>query len=78
MFDIDESGQSEAAEPEPRRSSPCDWLTIRESSKTSKYSEITLRRALRRGSLRGYRPSGGRVWRIKREDLEAWMRGAAS
>jgi excisionase family DNA binding protein len=53
-----------------------DWLTLDEVSAYSKFSIITIRRALKKRHLVGYRLNGGRVWRVHRDALEAWLRGA--
>ena len=57
---------------------PGPWLRIEDAAQVSKFSKQTIRRALRReGSARltGYKI--GHEWRIRVEDLDAWLRRSA-
>jgi excisionase family DNA binding protein len=53
---------------------PAVYLTIDEAADTIRVKPATLRLWLRGGRLKGYH-AGGR-WRIKPEDLEAFMEGS--
>ena len=48
------------------------WLRLDEAADHARYSKATLRRALKKGNLLGFKP--GREWRIRIEDLESWLR----
>lgn len=56
-------------------SSPSAWLSLQEASAYSKFADITLRRAIKAGTLPAYRLAGGRQWRLRRGDLDRWLRG---
>lgn len=47
------------------------WLTLTEAAAHTKISKPTLRRAIRRGHLRVFRPT--KDLRFRLEDLDAWM-----
>ena len=47
------------------------WLTLTEAAAHTKYSKPTLRRAVRHGQLRVFKPT--KDLRFRLEDLEAWM-----
>ncbi len=51
------------------------WLTPQEVADELRVNYITVLRWLNAGELRGYRL--GTQWRIKREDLEAWLENRA-
>jgi len=59
---------------------PADYLTVEEAAALLKVTEPTVREWIRTGALRAVRPSAadkpGRLYRICRSDLDAFVRGA--
>jgi excisionase family DNA binding protein len=51
------------------------YLTLKAAAKAAGCSVQTLRRAIATGSLRVYRPEGARAWRVRPDDLIAWVEG---
>lgn len=49
------------------------WFTPREASAYAKVCPMTLKRAVKAGTLQAYRINGGRLLRYRREDLDAWL-----
>jgi excisionase family DNA binding protein len=49
------------------------WLTPREASDYARVNPITLKRAVKAGTLQAFRVNGGRLLRYRREDLDAWL-----
>ena len=49
------------------------WLVTTQAAVYVAASPATIMRAARSGKLRGYKLSAGRVWRFRREDLDAWI-----
>jgi len=47
-------------------------LTVKEVAEYLNISELTVKRHLYSGKLKGYK--AGRQWRIKREDLEEYLK----
>jgi excisionase family DNA binding protein len=62
---------SAAAEIEPR------WLSYREAARYSGLSEMALRRLVEAGRLHAYRPTGGRLVRLDRQELDQVMAATA-
>ena len=54
---------------------PDDMMTVKEAARWLRVHEDTVRRNLKRGLLPGRRI--GRLWRMRRADVEDWMRGQA-
>lgn len=60
------------------------WMTVKEAAAYSRRHEKTVRTALheyvssrgRRG-LRGSQPAANCTWRLRREDVDAWLAGEA-
>ena len=52
-----------------------DLLTVPEVAQLARLSEKTVYRAIRCGELRASKLRG--LWRIRRDDYEDWLRGAA-
>ena len=48
-------------------------MTVKEVAKYLNVTELTIRRHLELGKLKGHKV--GRVWRIKRQDLEEYLKG---
>jgi excisionase family DNA binding protein len=49
------------------------WLTPREASDYARVNPITLKRAVKAGTLQAFRVNSGRLLRYRREDLDAWL-----
>jgi excisionase family DNA binding protein len=49
------------------------WLTLREAAEHCRCSVVTIGRAARLGTLRGYKLARRRSWRFRAEDLDAWL-----
>ena len=49
------------------------WFTPREASDYAKVTPITLKRAVKAGTLQAFRVNGGRLLRYRRDDLDAWL-----
>lgn len=54
-----------------------DLLTPAQAAQGAQVSRPTISRALKAGELLGFRDNGG-AWRIKRDDLNAWINARAS
>lgn len=54
-----------------------DLLTPAQAAQAAQVSRPTISRALKAGELLGFRDNGG-AWRIKRDDLNAWINARAS
>lgn len=54
-----------------------DLLTPAQAAQAAQVSRPTVSRALKAGELLGFRDNGG-AWRIKRDDLNAWINARAS
>jgi excisionase family DNA binding protein len=52
------------------------WYGLKGAAAYLGMSRATLKRLVRRGRLRGYRPAGLRCRRYRREDLDALLTGA--
>lgn len=50
-----------------------ELLTVEEAAAILKLSAYTVRRFLKEGQLRGHKIGGGKEWRIKKDDLEAYL-----
>lgn len=48
------------------------WLSVAEAAERTGFTPEVIRRAIRRGELRAYKPLGR--LKIAEEDLDAWMR----
>ena len=70
-----DDGAFGASETRDREHDP--WLTLREGAAYARVHGRTLTRAMRRGSLTGYRVSG-RLWRFRRSAIDAWIAGEPS
>jgi excisionase family DNA binding protein len=54
-------------------------LTVAEAARAAGYTQTEpVLRAIRKGTLRASRPPGGRAWRIRADDLEAFLAGEQS
>ncbi len=51
-----------------------DWISLREAQALTGLQRIQLRSAIARGDLKGKKT--GRLWRVRRDDLEGWRRAA--
>jgi excisionase family DNA binding protein len=49
------------------------WLDVRAAASRAAVSTATILRELRTGRLRGYRVGGRKCWRVKPEDVDAWL-----
>ena len=52
------------------------WLTTDEVASYAKVNVVTLRRAMKAGTLIGYRVNGGRNVRFLQEDIDRWLMSA--
>jgi excisionase family DNA binding protein len=53
-----------------------DWLTVSEAAEVASVSEETIRTWIKTNELTAVRPRGGRIYRIKRSDLEQCLRAS--
>ena len=53
-----------------------ELVTVAVAAHVARCSEMTVRRAYRRGELTAYRRSGARAVRLRRSEVEAWALGA--
>lgn len=51
-----------------------DWISLREAQALTGLQRIRLREAIARGELEGKK--SGRLWRVRRDELEGWSRVA--
>lgn len=49
------------------------WLSPRAAATYCSVDVVTLRRAVRRGTLKAFRIEGGRLLRYRTEDLDQWL-----
>jgi excisionase family DNA binding protein len=49
------------------------WMTLSEGAQHARVSEATLRREAKAGRLRAYKVGGRRVWRLRADDIDAWL-----
>lgn len=56
--------------PEPR------FLTVKDVAETLQVRDTTVHALIKRGELRGFQIGGRGVWRIGRQDLEAYITAA--
>ena len=49
------------------------WLDVQAAARWAAVSESTIRRELRSGRLRGYRVGGRKCWRLRPQDVDAWL-----
>jgi excisionase family DNA binding protein len=49
------------------------WLTPKQAAEHAKVNPITLRRAVKVGTLPAYRVNGGRLLRFRVEDIDRWI-----
>jgi excisionase family DNA binding protein len=52
---------------------PVKWLSPRDAAAYCSVDVVTLRRAVKRGTLKAFRIDGGRLLRYRVEDLDVWM-----
>ncbi len=57
--------------PDPDSSTP--WLDVRRAAGWALVSEATILREARVGRLRGYKVANRKLWRFRREDVDAWL-----
>lgn len=50
------------------------WMTVKDAAKYTKWSEWTVRQAVKDGSLEAHGVRSGRGYRLHRDDLDKWMR----
>jgi excisionase family DNA binding protein len=55
-------------------SSPSRWMTLAQAAAYTQLSLPTLRRAIRAGRLQAAKVNGGRVYRVRLEAVEAYLR----
>lgn len=55
-----------------------EWFSVREVAAVTGRARDVIANALRAGELRGYKPSEFGHWRVHRDDITAWMRGAVT
>jgi|GEM_PF-4466819 len=53
------------------------WFNTKQAGAYTGYSPTTVLRALEAGELLGHQRTTGGRWRIHRDSLDAWMRGAS-
>jgi excisionase family DNA binding protein len=53
------------------------WLTLKEAAEHCRCSVVTIGRAARLGTLRGYKLARRRSWRFTEADLNAWLMTSA-
>jgi excisionase family DNA binding protein len=51
------------------------WLTPTQVQKLTKYGRTEVYAALQTGELEGHQRGKGRLWRIHRDAVTAWVRG---
>jgi excisionase family DNA binding protein len=49
------------------------WFTPKQAAEHAKVNPITLRRAVKAGTLPAYRVNGGRLLRFRAEDINQWL-----
>ena len=49
------------------------WFTPREASDYAKVTPITLKRAVKAGTLQAFRVNGGRLLRYRRNVIDQWL-----
>jgi excisionase family DNA binding protein len=49
------------------------WLTPKQAAEHAKVNSITLRRAVKAGTLPAYRVNGGRLLRFRAGDIDQWL-----
>ena len=49
------------------------WLTVPGAAGWALVSEATILREARVGRLRGYKVGNRKLWRFRREDVDAWL-----
>jgi len=54
------------------------WLDVRRAATRALVSPSTILRELRAGRLRGYRVGGRKCWRVRPEDVDAWLMRTAT
>lgn len=54
------------------------WLDPRRAADRAGVSVATILRELRAGRLRGYRVGGRKCWRIRPDDVDAWLMRAVT
>jgi excisionase family DNA binding protein len=64
-------------EPDQQIPSASPWLSAEASAVRADVSPAKVLRDARAGKLRGYRVGGGRLWRFRIEDVDAWISGAS-
>lgn len=55
-----------------------ELLTVDEVAKTLKLTPYTIRRLLKESRLKGIKVGAGQQWRIRRDDLDAYLAGSYS
>lgn len=55
-------------------STPPLWMSLAQVAAYTQLSLPTLRRAIRSGRLEAYRINGGRIYRVRLEAVEAYLR----
>ncbi|MCW2959798.1 MAG: Helix-turn-helix domain [Thermoleophilia bacterium] len=51
-----------------------EWMLIADAAEYAECSTKTLRRAIAKGALRGYKQAGR--WRFDRAEVDSWIQGA--
>jgi excisionase family DNA binding protein len=51
-----------------------DFMTVNEVSEQLRCSRLTVTRWIKAKKLRAFKPGGGRVWRISRNDFEKFIK----
>lgn len=49
------------------------WLTPKQAAEHAKVNPITLRRAVKAGTLPAFRVNGGRLLRFRGADIDQWL-----
>ena len=52
-----------------------EWLTIKEAARRCKHSYGKVYDAVKAGELKAYQREEGAAWRVRVEDLDAWVMG---
>ncbi len=50
-----------------------DWLTLAQAAAHVQLHPATLRRSAKSGKLRAFKVNNARLWRFRREDVDAWL-----
>jgi excisionase family DNA binding protein len=53
------------------------FLTVEQIAKFLKVKQVTVRRWIAAGQLLAFRPTGGRLWRVKADDFQRFVKSGS-